>query len=337
MTVIVTGGAGYIGAHIVRLLGARGDDVVVVDDLSAGRAERIGGTRLEVADLAADGVVDRLAALFLEVGARAVIHLAARKRVDESITRPTWYYRQNVGGLAHVLEAMERADVPSLVFSSSAAVYGAPSSALVTEASPTTPMNPYGETKLAGEWLVRDAARAWGLACLSLRYFNVAGAGWDDLHDPAAQNLVPLVLQRIRAGLPPLVFGSDHPTPDGTCVRDYVHVLDLAHAHIAALDHVGPAASAAEPAGTHADADGSPADQALNVGTGVGSSVLEVLDAFARATGAPVVPELLGRRAGDPPQVVASVDRAAAVLGWRAERDLAEIVRSSVRAELAAR
>lgn len=336
MTVIVTGGAGYIGAHIVRLLAAREDDVVVVDDLSAGRAERVGDARLEVADLAADGVVDRLAELFLEVGARAVIHLAARKRVDESVTRPTWYYRQNIGGLAHVLDAMERAGVPSLVFSSSAAVYGAPSSALVTEGSPTAPMNPYGETKLAGEWLVRDAARAWGLTCLSLRYFNVAGAGWDDLHDPTAQNLVPLVLQRIRAGLPPLVFGSDHPTPDGTCVRDYVHVLDLAHAHIAALDHVRPA-SAAGTTGTPSGADGSPAHHVLNVGTGVGSSVLEVLDAFAQATGAPVVPELLGRRAGDPPQVVASVDRVADVLGWRAERDLAEIVRSSVRAELAAR
>ena len=332
MTVIVTGGAGYIGAHIVRLLAARGDEVVVVDDLSAGRAERVGDARLEVADLAADSTVDRLAALFVEVGARAVIHLAARKRVDESVARPTWYYRQNVGGLAHVLEAMERADVPSLVFSSSAAVYGAPGSALVTEASPTVPMNPYGETKLAGEWLVRDAARAWGLACLSLRYFNVAGAGWDDLHDPAAQNLVPLVLSRLRAGLPPLVFGSDHPTPDGTCVRDYVHVLDLAHAHVAALDHVAPADTAAD----H-DAAGPGADHVLNIGTGVGSSVLEVLDAFAVATGAPVVPELLGRRVGDPPQVVAAVDRAVDVLGWRAERDLADIVRSTVRAELAAR
>ncbi|WP_066582636.1 UDP-glucose 4-epimerase GalE [Cellulomonas timonensis] len=331
MTVIVTGGAGYIGAHIIRLLAARGDDVVVVDDLSNGRADRVGDARLEVADLAADSTVDRLAALFREVGARAVIHLAARKRVDESLTRPTWYYRQNVGGLAHVLEAMERADVPSLVFSSSAAVYGAPSSALVTEASPTAPMNPYGETKLAGEWLVRDAARAWGMRCLSLRYFNVAGAGWDDLHDPAALNLVPLVLGRIRAGLPPLVFGSDHPTPDGTCIRDYVHVLDLAQAHIAALDHVALA-------GAVVDDDAGPgADHVLNIGTGVGSSVLEVLDAFAVATGAPVVPELLGRRAGDPPQVVAAVDRAVDVLGWRAERDLAEIVRSTVRAEVAAR
>ncbi|MDM8084713.1 UDP-glucose 4-epimerase GalE [Cellulomonas cellasea] len=334
MTVIVTGGAGYIGAHIVRLLAARGDEVVVVDDLSAGRAERVGDARLEVADLAADSTVERLAALFVEVGARAVIHLAARKRVDESVARPTWYYRQNVGGLAHVLEAMEQADVPSLVFSSSAAVYGAPGSALVTEASPTVPMNPYGETKLAGEWLVRDAARAWGLACLSLRYFNVAGAGWDDLHDPAAQNLVPLVLRRLRAGLPPLVFGSDHPTPDGTCVRDYVHVLDLAHAHVAALDHV---AAPADVAGAARDAEGPPADHVLNIGTGVGSSVLEVLDAFAVATGVPVVPELLGRRVGDPPQVVAAVDRAVDVLGWRAERDLADIVRSTVRAELAAR
>lgn len=334
MTVIVTGGAGYIGAHIVRLLAARGDEVVVVDDLSAGRAERVGDARLEVADLAADSTVDRLAALFVEVGARAVIHLAARKRVDESVARPTWYYRQNVGGLAHVLEAMEQAGVPSLVFSSSAAVYGAPGSALVTEASPTAPMNPYGETKLAGEWLVRDAARAWGLACLSLRYFNVAGAGWDDLHDPAAQNLVPLVLSRLRAGLPPLVFGSDHPTPDGTCVRDYVHVLDLAHAHVAALDHVAAPDDLVE---ATRDAEGPPADNVLNIGTGVGSSVLEVLDAFAAATGAPVVPDLRGRRVGDPPQVVASVDRAAAVLGWRAERDLADIVRSTVRAELAAR
>jgi len=326
MTVVVTGGAGYIGAHVVRLLAARGERVVVVDDLSSGRADRVGDARLEVMDLAADVAVDRLAALLVEVGAHAVVHLAARKRVDESLTRPTWYYRQNVGGTAHVLEAMHQAEVPALVFSSSAAVYGAPSAGLVTEDSPTAPMNPYGETKLAGEWLVRDAARAWGLRCLSLRYFNVAGAGWDDLHDPAALNLVPLVLGRIRAGLPPLVFGADHPTADGTCVRDYVHVLDLAEAHVAALDHVAPPDGAS---GDHAEV--------LNVGTGVGSSVLEVLDAFASAIGSPVVPEILGRRAGDPPQVVASVDRAADVLGWRAARDLADIVRSTVAAELAAR
>lgn len=322
MSVVVTGGAGYIGAHVVRLLTARGQEVVVVDDLSAGRAHRLGPVRLERVDVAADGAIERLTELFLQVGATAVIHLAARKRVDESMGRPAWYYRQNVGGVANVVEAMRLADVGTLVYSSSAAVYGTPATALVTESSATQPVNPYGETKLAGEWLVRASGRAWGLRTLALRYFNVAGAGWDDLRDTQATNLVPLVLARLRAGLPPVVFGADHATPDGTCVRDYVHVLDLARAHVAALDHL------ATP--DHPEVD------VLNVGTGTGSSVLEVLDAFARVTGASVAPELVGRRAGDPAHVVASVEEVHRVLGWRAELDLTAIVRSTVEADLAA-
>jgi UDP-glucose 4-epimerase len=182
------------------------------------------------------------------------------------------------------------------------------------------PVNPYGETKLAGEWLVRDATHAWGLRALSLRYFNVAGAASALLNDSHALNLIPITLRALAAGERPRVYGTDYPTPDGSCVRDYVHVLDLADAHVAALHHV-------------VGSDGSVTPPALNVGTGAGSSVLEVMEEVARATGTPFEPERLGRRAGDPAQVVAEVGLIHRTLGWRARHDLASIVRSAVAAD----
>ncbi|MGO1316428.1 MAG: NAD-dependent epimerase/dehydratase family protein, partial [Cellulomonadaceae bacterium] len=227
MTILVTGGAGYIGAHVVRLLQERDQQVVVVDDLSTGSPGRIGNAELVELDVAGPGAQEVLETTMRKHQVSAVIHFAARKQVGESVQRPTYYYQQNIGGLANVLAAMEAAAVDTLVFSSSAATYGVPTVDVVTESLRAEPINPYGETKLIGEWMGRDAARAWGLRFVGLRYFNVAGAGWDDLGDPAILNLIPMVLDRVERGQRPAIFGEDYPTPDGTCVRDYVHVLDL--------------------------------------------------------------------------------------------------------------
>jgi len=309
--VVVTGGAGYIGAHVVRLLTTQGCDVIVLDDLSFGRADRIGSARLVTLDLAMTTnlgpLTDALA------GADAVIHLAARKQVGESMSRPAWYYQQNVGGMAQLLLAMEAAGVRKLVYSSSAATYGMPDVGVVTEDTPLRPINPYGETKVVGEQMAGAAARAWGLSVVSLRYFNVAGAGWPDLGDPAVLNLVPMVFEPLSAGEPPRIFGDDHPTPDGTCVRDYVHVMDLAEAHLTAL-------KAMDDGGTHA---------IFNVGTGRGYSVREVVAEVFRASGLVVPPVVCPRREGDPALLIADPTRIRLALGWEASRGLEEIVASA--------
>src|SRR5690606_4800439 len=294
MSIMVTGGAGYIGAHVVRLLQERGEEVVVVDDLSTGRADRIGDATLVELDVAGGDAQQLLEDVMREREVTGVIHFAARKQVGESVARPAWYYQQNVTGLANVVAAMESTGADRLIFSSSAAVYGMPDVEVVTEDTEPRPINPYGETKLVGEWLIADAARAWGLRSASLRYFNVAGAGWPELGDPAVLNLVPMVLDRLERGERPKIFGDDYPTPDGTCIRDYLHVLDLAHAPLAALDHLDDAADGAT---------------VLNVGTGRGASVREVVDELGRVSGLDVTPDVEPRRAGDPPRLVASAER----------------------------
>jgi UDP-glucose 4-epimerase len=314
MSWLVTGGAGYIGAHVTRALVQGGEDVVVYDDLSTGSAGRVpAGVPLVVGSV--------LDATLLEQTIRdhavtGVVHIAAKKQVGESVERPLHYYRENVTGLQTLLEAMTAAGVDQLVFSSSAAVYGMPDVDLVTEDTPCAPMSPYGESKLIGEWLIAAAARAHGIRAASLRYFNVAGAAGPELADTGVFNLIPMVFERLEAGEAPRIFGADYATPDGTCVRDYIHVQDIASAHLAAARRLKDAT-----AGT---------SLVLNIGRGEGSSVREMVDRILKLTGHDdVAPEVTERRPGDPARVVASADRIHQELGWSARHGLDEMIESA--------
>lgn len=315
MAVLVVGGAGYIGAHVVRELLVAGEDVVVVDDLSTGQRSRV-DTQVVELDVTAAGAGESLASLMRTRGVESVIHLAAKKDVGESVRRPTWYFQQNVGGLAALLGAMELAGVGRLVFSSSAAVYGEVNEDDVAETAGTDPISPYGQTKLVGEWMVNAASDAWGLRATSLRYFNVAGSVSPRLGDVSRINLVTRVLEMLRSGRRPVVFGDDYATPDGTCIRDYVHVADLAAAHLAALDHVRTATE-------------EPVVPAFNVGTGVGVSVLEMIRSLGASVGREIDYTVGARRPGDPVRVVADVSRIADVLGWHSTRGLDSITSSA--------
>jgi UDP-glucose 4-epimerase len=312
MRLLVTGGAGYIGAHVVGMLRAAGHDVVVVDDLSAGDATRIDAPLVPL-DLARQDAPETLAAVLAEHQTQGVIHLAARKRVAESVRRPGWYREQNVGGVRHLLRGMAAAGVDRLIFSSTAAVYGDVAAEPVDESARTAPVNPYGETKLEGERLITAGAKKFGLRAVSLRYFNAVGAARPELGDNAPANLVPIVFEQLERGAAPVIHGDDWDTPDGTCVRDYVHVADIAEAHEAALSLL----------------NGRPGNVALNVGTGEGKSVREMLEHVFAATGIRIDPVVAARRPGDSAHVTASVERIKRVLGWRATRSVEEMVSSA--------
>jgi UDP-glucose 4-epimerase len=312
MTWLITGGAGYIGAHVVRAMTEAGEQAVVYDDLSTGVAERVPADVPLVVGSMLDA--ERVAHTLADHEVTGVVHLAAKKQVGESVDLPLHYYRENVEGLRVLLEAVTTAGVPSFVFSSSAAVYGMPDVPLVTEETPCAPMSPYGETKLAGEWLVRATGRATGLSTACLRYFNVAGAASPELADTGVFNIVPMVFEKLTEDAAPRIFGDDYDTPDGTCVRDYIHVVDLAEAHVAA-------------ARTLQSSPGR--DLTVNIGRGEGVSVREMIDHINALTGYDRPPTVTPRRPGDPARVVASADLAATELGWKAKHDVQDMITSA--------
>ena len=314
MTWLITGGAGYIGAHVARAMAEAGERVVALDDLSAGVPARLPAEVPLVRGSSLDG--ELLKRVFAEHGVTGVVHLAARKQVAESVAQPTRYYRENVGGLVTLLDAVAGAGIARFVFSSSAAVYGDPGVDLITEDTPCAPVNPYGETKLAGEWLVRAAGKAHGISTVCLRYFNVAGAAAPELADTGVFNIVPMVFDRLTRDEAPRIFGDDYPTPDGTCVRDYIHVADLAEAHLAAARRL---------------AGGVPGDLTVNIGRGEGVSVRELITAIGEVTGDRRPPLVEDRRPGDAPRAVASAARAAEELDWTARRGVREMTESAWR------
>jgi UDP-glucose-4-epimerase GalE len=302
--VLVTGGAGYIGSHAARFFGRRGVPVIVLDNLSTGHRRAVTAP-LEEVDL---GDAAALARVFQVHRPRAVVHFAAKCYVGESVLHPAEYYRANVTNTWNLLEAMRAAGCRDIVFSSSCATYGEPVDVPLTESHPQVPISPYGRTKLHMEHMMQDYSRAYGLRVAALRYFNAAGAARDgglgEMHEPET-HLIPLILQVALGQRSEIqVFGDDYPTPDGTCVRDYVHVEDLAAAHLAALEAL----------------ERTTAPIGVNLGTGSGFSVLEVVEAARRVTGAPIPIRVVGRRAGDPPRLVSGGNLARELLGWRPER-----------------
>jgi UDP-glucose 4-epimerase len=284
----------------------------VIDDLSSGHRSFVRSDVPFVEGTILD--TDLVAATMAGHGVVGVVHLAGFKYAGVSVQRPLHTYTQNVTATVSLLEAMQRQGVQNMVFSSSAATFGTPDVDLVTEETPTVPESPYGETKLIGEWLLADQAKATTLRHTSLRYFNVVGSGYDDVYDTSPHNLFPIVFEMLLAGKTPRINGDDYDTPDGTCVRDYIHVADLARSHVVAAQRL---------------AAGESTQPVYNLGSGEGSSVRQIMDAIAEATGNDFTPEIAPRRAGDPARIVATGEAAGRDLDWKMRHSLQDMVTSA--------
>ncbi len=300
MKILITGGAGYVGSACLRYVASQGHEVMAYDNLVMGHKDATDGHPLVVGDLAD---TERLTRTLKDFGADAVMHFAAATYVGESVANPEYYYRNNVVGTQNLLNAMRAADVSRLLFSSTCATYGMTQSETMSETTPQDPFSPYARTKLAVEWMIRDFAQAYGMGFTLLRYFNASGGDADGRHgeDHRPENhLIPLVLE-VPLGKRDkiMVFGQDYPTPDGTCVRDYVHTRDLASAHLLALE--------ATQEGT---------DEVFNIGTGIGQSVMEIITTCEKVTGQSIAREITDRRPGDPPRLVAEPTKLKTQLGW---------------------
>jgi UDP-glucose 4-epimerase len=312
--VLVTGGAGYIGAHVATELLNEGYSVRIYDDFSNGLHKRVDG---KFRDIVEGDILDREKLLQAMQGVDAIIHLAAKKAVEESVKNPLNYYESNVGGTLNLLAAMSAKGVKTIVFSSSAAVYSPNDKDAVEETDPTVPLSPYGATKLLSEELISSVGNAEKISHVSLRYFNVVGSAIPEVGDNSNDNLVPKVFLALKNGKRPEIYGSGYPTPDGTCIRDYIHVQDLSKAHVAALKK-------AESGFTSA---------IYNVGSGKGYSVREMMNQISQTLGKDINPQESPARAGDAPKLIASIEKIGQELGWRPTATLKEMIDSSWEAE----
>ena len=314
--VLVTGGAGYIGAHVAAELLKSGYSIRIYDDFSNGLHRRVDGKFRDIVD---GDMLDRVKLLAALDGIDAVIHLAAKKAVEESVKDPLKYYENNVGGSLNLLGAMAAKGVKQLVYSSSAAVYSPNDKEAVLEDDPTAPLSPYGASKLLAEQLISSVGSAEQISNISLRYFNVVGSNIAEFGDNSKDNLVPKVFLALKNGKRPQIYGSNYPTPDGTCIRDYIHVQDLALAHLAALKKV----------------ESGYISQVYNVGSGKGYSVKEMMDQISKSLGRDINPEVSQARAGDSPKLIASIDKIKEQLGWSPKASLEEMIDSAWQAEVA--
>ena len=312
--VLVIGGAGYIGAHICQSLVDNGYSIRIFDDFSNGLYRRIDG---KFTDLVEASVLDRSALISAMDGIDSVIHLAAKKAVEESVSNPLKYYEHNVGGTLNILAAMAVKKVTKIVFSSTAAVYAPSEKSAIDETDLLAPLSPYGATKVMAEELIKSVGVAEGFSTISLRYFNVVGSTKVEFADNSKDNLVPKVFAAIKRGESPEIYGSDYPTKDGTCIRDYIHVADLADSHLSALKRV-------ESAIVH---------EAYNVGSGRGFSVKEMIEQISKSMNKELIPRLCPRRSGDIPQLIASISKIERELGWKPKRSLKEMIDSAWQAE----
>jgi UDP-glucose 4-epimerase len=314
--VLVTGGAGYIGAHVAAELLKSGYGIRIYDDFSNGLHRRVDG---KFRDIVEGDMLDRVKLLAALDGIDAVIHLAAKKAVEESVKDPLKYYENNVGGTLNLLGAMAAKGIKQLVYSSSAAVYSPNDKEAILEDDPTSPLSPYGASKLLAEQLISSVGSAEQISNISLRYFNVVGSNIAEFGDNSKDNLVPKVFLALKNGKRPQIYGSDYPTPDGTCIRDYIHVQDLALAHLAALKKV----------------ESGYISQVYNVGSGKGYSVKEMMDQISKSIGRDINPEVSQARAGDSPKLIASIDKIKEQLGWSPKASLEEMIDSAWQAEVA--